>query len=165
MKSCIRARIILSIRTSWGLSAWSVALLRRTRKSLGRVSQVWVSSVALLQQKQTASWAVRVQLADQGMWPFHPPWHLLGHIWNTMSSSDPSSSRKPLKNWKGISKRPPKVIRRLENKERVRVPCLFSLNKRHLKGDPVGVFQNPNHSYRDAGSAFLMWVHSDGMTR
>lgn len=36
--------------------------------------------------------------------------------------------------------------------------------ERQLKGDPVRVFQNLKHSYRDDSSAFLMWVHSDGMT-
>lgn len=38
---------------------------------------------------------------------------------------------------------------------------MFSLLKRGLKGDLVRVLQKLKCSYRDDGSMFLMWVHSD----
>ena len=59
-------------------------------------SWIWVSSVLLQQQRQIRSWAASAGelLAEIELWSSHCTERLSGHIWSTVSSSSPHSSRK-----------------------------------------------------------------------
>lgn len=92
----------------WNRVIW----VKRTQEYWWITSWTWTSLVLLGQWRQMLLWAALVSLqpANQRLWWIHSPQHLLGHIWNTVSSFGPSSSKEEFKYWRGSSRGPLRLL-------------------------------------------------------